>query len=127
MRYLSKEDILQIHSMAIDETGGMHGIRDLSAILSSEIAPRQKVFGKELYSTVFLKAAVYARDIILNHPFLDGNKRTGMAVAFVFLEDNGYLSIVREGEIYAFALKIIKEKLKVEVIARWFKKHTRGI
>lgn len=112
--------------MAIDETGGMHGIRDLPAILSSEIAPKQKVFGKELYDTAFLKAAVYARDIILNHPFLDGNKRTGMTTAFVFLEDNGYLSTVREGEIYAFALKIIKEKLKIEVIAKWFERHTKG-
>mgnify|MGYP001562547895 CR=1 FL=1 len=111
--------------MAIDETGGMHGIRDLTAVLSSEIAPRQKVFGKELYDTMFLKAAVYARDIILNHPFLDGNKRTGMSAAFVFLEDNGYLSMTLEGEIYAFALKIIKEKLWVEVIAKWLEKHTK--
>lgn len=111
--------------MAIDETGGSHGVRDLSAILSIENSPKQKVFGKELYPTVFLKAGLYARNIIQNHPFLDGNKRTGMIGAFVFLEDNGYMSIAKEGEIYAFALEIIKEKLGVEAIAAWFAAHSK--
>ena len=89
-KYLSEAEILLIHSRLIDETGGLHGIRDLHAILSVIEQPRQAVFGKELYPTVFLKAAVYARHIIAHHPFLDGNKRTGITAASVFLSDNGY-------------------------------------
>ncbi len=127
MDYLSKEDILQIHSIAIDETGGLHGVRDHVAILSLENAPKQKVFGKELYPTIFLKAAIYARDIIMNHPFLDGNKRTGMVAASVFLENNGYEVAAREGEIEKFALKIIADKLSVGAIAAWFKKHSKRL
>ena len=86
MKYLTKEQILIIHSIIIDETGGMHGVRDHNAVLSVEALPRQKLFGKELYPTIFLKATVYTRNIIMNHFFIDGNKRTGMTAASVFLE-----------------------------------------
>jgi len=118
---------LQIHSMAIDETGGIHGIHNYDAILSLEVTPKQKVFGKELYPTIFLKAAVYARDIIMIHPFLDGNKRTGMISASIFLEDNGYKIVVKEGEIEKFALRIISEKLNLDTIVAWFKKHSKKV
>lgn len=125
MKYLSSEDILQIHSVVIDETGGMHGVRDMHIVLSLENSPRQAVFGKELYPDVFDKAAVYAMNIISNHPFIDGNKRTGMTAAFVFLEDNGFIAKANEGEIEKFALAIIKEKLEIKEIAVWLKKHSR--
>ena len=125
--YLTAERILQIHSMLIDETGGSHGLRDHNAILSVEQMPQQAVFGKELYPGVFLKAAVYARTIIMNHPFIDGNKRTGMAASIVFLERNGYMSIAKDGEIEEFALKVVTEKLSLGIIANWFKKHSKKI
>ena len=111
--YLTAERILQIHSMLIDETGGSHGLRETNAILSTEQMPQQMVFGKELYPDVFLKAAVYARNIIVNHSFVDGNKRTGVTSAFVFLERNGYVSTAKEGEIEKFALKIVTEKFSL--------------
>ncbi len=111
--------------MLVDETGGIHGIRDRRAILSLENAPKQNVFWKELYPNVFEKAAVYARDIIMNHPFVDGNKRTGMTVASVFLEDNGYNIETKRGEIEKFALKIIRGKLEIKAIAAWFENNSR--
>lgn len=113
--------------MIIDETGGSHGVRDYHLILSLEDSPRQEVFGKELYPTIFLKAAVYARNIINGHPFIDGNKRTAMTAASVFLENNGYKIIAKEGEIEQLALKIIIKKFDLETIAGWFKKHSRKI
>jgi death-on-curing protein len=125
LKYLSIEQILLIHSLAIDETGGVHGVRDLHAILSLEELPRQKVFGKELYPTIFEKAALYTRNIIMNHPFIDGNKRTGMTAAAVFLENNSYEFVAKEGEIENFALKIVKEKLDVKAIASWLKRHSK--
>lgn len=127
MRYLSAEDILQIHSMIIDETGGMHGVRNNHAISSLENTPKQKVFGKELYPTIFLKAALYARDIIMNHPFIDGNKRTGMTCASIFLEDNGHQMTVKDGGVEEFALQIVEEKLDVEIISAWFKKYSKKL
>ena len=113
--------------MLIDETGGSHGLRDQNAILSAEQMPQQTAFGKELYPTIFLKAAVYTRNILMNHPFVDGNKRTGMASAFVFLLRNGHVSITKEGDIEKFALRIAQERLTLEKIADWFKKHSKKI
>lgn len=113
-----------VHSMIIDETGGRHGVRDYNTILSLEGLPKQKIFGKELYPDIYIKVAVYARTIIMNHPFIDGNKRTGTTAAVVFLEHNGYSLFAKEGEIEKFALKVVTEKLSLEIIADWFRKHS---
>ena len=125
MVYLSGEQILFIHSAVIDETGGSHGLRDRRALQTLEALPKQQAFGTELYPTVFEKAAVYARNIIGAHPFVDGNKRTAMSVAAVFLELNGYELVAKEGEIEKFALRTIRKKLAIEKIAVWFKRNTR--
>ena len=127
MRHLSKEQILLLHSLVIDETGGSHGVRDHNALLSVEALPRQALFGKELYATPYLKAAVYAHGILMNHPFIDGNKRTGMLVAGVFLEDNGFQITARRGSVAKCALKIIENHLSVQEIAQWLKKHSKPI
>ena len=87
----------------------------------------QKILGKELYPSIFAKAAVYARNIIMNRPFIDGNKRTGVTVASIFLEQNGYYLTAKEGEIEAFALRIITDRLDIGIIAEWFLKHSRTI
>lgn len=127
MLYLTQKEVLLIHSIIIDETGGSHGLRDRHAILTLEQLPRQKFGGQELYKTIFEKAAVYARNIIMGHPFVDGNKRTGMTTASVFLENNSYHIIAKEGEIEKFALRIINKKLDIATIAKWFKTNSRKI
>ena len=124
MRYLSKEQILLIHSLVIDETGGAHGIRDLHLIVGLEHLLKQTFDGKELYLGLFIKAAVYLRSIIMNHPFIDGNKRTGMSAAAVFLENNGYNLTVADGEIEGFALRVISERLDLDPIAKWLEAHS---
>ena len=125
MHYLTKEQLLLIHSIIIDETGGVHGLRDYGALLSIEPMPKQKVFERELYKDIFEKAAAYAKFIISNHPFLDGNKRTGISAASVFMENNGYAIEAQEGEIEKFALKIATEKLGIPEIARWLEKYSK--
>ncbi|MBI4087652.1 MAG: type II toxin-antitoxin system death-on-curing family toxin [Candidatus Liptonbacteria bacterium] len=124
MEYLSAKDILQIHSLVLDETGGLHGVRDTNTILSLEFLPGQKAFGTELYPTIFEKAAVYARNIILGHPFFDGNKRTGITAAIVFLDDNGYTFEAEEGKVESFALEVVHKKLDLESISAWFRLHS---
>ncbi len=78
-----------------------------------------------MYKTIFEKAAVYARNIIMGHPFVDGNKRPGMTAASVSLENNGYAITAKKGEIEKFALKIIRDKSDLRIIARWFKSHSK--
>ncbi|OGG41259.1 hypothetical protein A2118_04145 [Candidatus Kaiserbacteria bacterium GWA2_50_9] len=126
-KYLSEAEILLIHSRVVDETGGLHGIRDWNAIQSVVGQPQQAVFGEELYPTLFLKAAVYARNIIAHHPFLDGNKRTGITVASVFLSDNGYAIEAKDGEFYELALRIAEDKLEYAEIAEWFESRTTKV
>lgn len=110
--------------MVIDETGGAHGLRDYHAILTLEGLVRQKVAGRELYPGIFKKAALYAWQLISNHPFLDGNKRTGILAAGIFLENNGYKIVAKKGELEGLALKIAKEKLDLETVALWLKRHS---
>ena len=125
MQYLTAEDILRIHSAIIDETGGAHGLRDKSGLAACIDLPHQSAFGKELYPTLFLKAAVYTRNIIYAHPFIDGNKRTAMAAADVFLQLNGSRVDVAAGGIESFALRIIAEHLELVEIASWLEKQSR--
>ncbi|HFC10642.1 MAG TPA: type II toxin-antitoxin system death-on-curing family toxin [Candidatus Kaiserbacteria bacterium] len=127
LKYLSEDEIVLIHQRIVDETGGLQGIREPHAIRSVEGQPRQAVFGKELYSTMYLKAAVYAHNIIAHHPFLDGNKRTGISVAIVFLEDNGLIAKAKEGDFFNLALHIAEDKWEYEVIATWLKEHTKKV
>lgn len=127
MRHLTLQQVVQIHSFVVDETGGLHGIRDPHRLESAVVRPKQAAFGKELFPTVFEKAAAYAHSFIADHPFLDGNKRTGMTSAAVFLEDNGFLFNAKLGEIERFALRIATEKLGVPAIASWLKRHSREV
>lgn len=122
IEYLTEQQILLIHSLLIDEIGGRHGLRDLNILLSVEGQPKQTFGGEDLYPTLFHKAAVYARNIIFNHPFVDGNKRTGMTAASVFLEINRYQLVAKKGDVEKCAMKIIREKWDIEKIFKWFAK-----
>jgi death-on-curing protein len=123
--YLTAEDMLEIHTQVVNATGGSHGVRDKHAILTLEDLPRQLAFGQELYPTVELKAALYIRNIITAHPFIDGNKRTAMTAAGIFLGLNGYALNVPLGGIEKFAPLVIKKKLDLEAIADWIKQYSK--
>lgn len=125
MKYFTSEDILLIHSFIIDETGGSHGLRDRGAIEALVAAPKQSFENKEQYSDIYQKAAVYLHRIIMNHPFVDGNKRTAVTVAGLFLEENGYDITVKEGDFEEFAVRVVEEKLEINEIAKWLTKHSQ--
>lgn len=127
MNYLTEQQIRIINQLVIRETGGLLGVRDHHALSTLEELPKQAAFGKELYEGTFVKAALYARNIIMGHPFLDGNKRTGMLCALTFLEYNNYILSAEKGEIEKFAIKIVLEKLELRDIALWLKKNSRKI
>ncbi|MDO8521726.1 MAG: type II toxin-antitoxin system death-on-curing family toxin [bacterium] len=125
MDYLSAEDILRLHSVVIDETGGNHGVRDRNAIASLEHLPKQEAFGRQLYPGLFQKAAVYVRNTIFSHPFIDGNKRTAMMASDVFLQLNGHEITIAKGGVEKFALAVIEKHLELEKIANWLKKNSK--
>ena len=84
MKFLTAEQILFIHARLIDETGGSHGVRDLSMLLSAAGRPQATYGSQDLYPDFFHKAGALMDSLIRNHPFLDGNKRTGIAAAVLF-------------------------------------------
>ncbi len=87
--FLSVEEIKEIHANQISLYGGTHGVRD-EGLLASAIAQPASCFGEQyLHNSLAAMGAAYLFHLVMNHPFLDGNKRTGLAAALVFLELNG--------------------------------------
>ena len=78
------DDILEIHKRSIEDYGGSQGIRDASLLESAIARPFQTFEEKDLYPTFYEKAAALGESLIINHPFVDGNKRTGMAAMYAF-------------------------------------------
>jgi death on curing protein len=89
MRYLTIEQVMDLHRLVIAQSGGSGGIRDLNALESAIAQPAMTFDGADLYPTVAAKAGALAHGLIQNHPFIDGNKRIGHAAMEVFLVING--------------------------------------
>ena len=121
MKYLTVKDVLLLHDMAVDGSGGSHGLRDIGLLESAVARPESSFDGEELYPTIFLKAGALIHSLLRNHPFVDGNKRTSIFATMTFLELNKYTFIAEQKEIVIFALKVENEKLSVEQIADWLK------
>lgn len=126
MRIFSVDDIELIHMQIVDASGGSHGTRDRGRLESVVATQTQSVFGEELYKTLFEKAAALCRGIIGDHPFVDGNKRTGIMTALIFLERNGIPTKVEDKELEDFAVQIATEHLDVPTIAKWLEKHSQA-
>ncbi|RJQ36689.1 type II toxin-antitoxin system death-on-curing family toxin [Candidatus Parcubacteria bacterium] len=125
MRHLSAEDILIIHSEIIDETGGLHGVRDVGLFAALADKPKAAFGGKKLYRDIFARAAVYLEAIANYHVFVDGNKRTAIAAAARFLFLNRYEFSAPNNEIVRFMVRVAMKKESIADIAAWLKRHSR--
>ena len=125
MNFLTLDQIVQIHVLVVDETGGSTGIRDLGRLESVVGAQNQYVFGKETYTDPMQKAAALIRGIIGDHPFVDGNKRTALLTALTFLKINGVNLTIPQGDLENFAVQVAIDKLNVSSIANWLEKHKK--
>jgi death-on-curing protein len=124
MNYLTVEQVLFLHARLIEETGGSHGVRDV-ALLESAVARPQATFdGVDLYPDLFYKAAALMDSLIRNHPFIDGNKRTGIAAAALFLRQNGRYLTATNSELEAFTLYVTESRPDVSEIAAWLKTYS---
>jgi death-on-curing protein len=126
-KYLSLKEVLRLHFQVIEDYGGSHGTKDEGRLSSLVIAPRQEVFGAEQYPGIFQKAAVYIRNLIGDHAFVDGNKRTAVTVAAIFMSRNGYKLTATPKELEDFAVSIAVDKPGVTEIAAWLKARTKKI
>ncbi len=90
MRYLTLTEVLDLHRLVLEQSGGMAGVRDMSALESVVAQPEMTFEGEELYPTIAEKASALAFSLVMNHPFVDGNKRVGHAAMETFLVLNGH-------------------------------------
>ena len=90
MRYLSLSEVLELHELVLEQSGGTTGIRDLGALESTLVQPRMTFSGEDLYQTIQEKAAALCFSLVMNHPFIDGNKRAGHAAMEIFLVLNDW-------------------------------------
>jgi len=125
--YLTLEQVFLIHEDQLVRYGGSSGLRDLALLESAIFRPQSSFDGEDLYPTIFYKAAALMISLILNHAFLDGNKRTGTASMLVFLELNGCKLKISQKTLVNTALGVESKKINIEKLAIWLKKHVKRV
>ncbi|PPT11160.1 Death on curing protein Doc toxin [Geitlerinema sp. FC II] len=123
MRYLKLIEVLALHRRLIERSGGALGIRDFGLLESAIAQPRMTFGGKDLYSTEIEKAAALGFSIVMNHPFVDGNKRTGHAAMETFLILNGREIHATVGEQEEVILAIASGRIDRATFVEWLQQH----
>lgn len=121
------KDILQVHQFSINKYGGSNGVREMGSLESAISRPFQTFGGEDLYSTIFEKAAALGESLIVNHPFVDDNKRTGFLAMTSLLEEDGFSLTATQEAAYNFTIKIATGEIKFEEIIEWLKQNTSSI
>ncbi len=120
---LTREQILHLHKELINQTGGSHGVKSLDLLDSAINAPFQSFDYIELFPSLQQKATRLGYGIIMNHPFIDGNKRTGAHTMLVFLSLNGIELEYTQNELSEVILNVASSKYSYEKLLEWVINH----
>ena len=123
MRYLTLNEVLEVHRQVMAQSGGAEGLMHLPALESALAQPQMTFGGEDLYPTLVDKAAALGYALIKNHPFLDGNKRTGHAAMEVFLVLNGYEIRATVDEQEHVILQVAASEIDREEFTTWLRTH----
>ncbi len=123
--FLNLSEVLRIHRDQIERYGGERGIRDLGLLQSAITMPAAGFGGRFLHSDLFEMAAAYLFHITRNHPFVDGNKRTGAVCALVFLELNDIEVDASEDELVEIVTAVAEGRAGKEAVADFFRRHAQ--
>lgn len=124
--FLTVEELLAIHTDQVERYGGSLGLRDEGLLQSAAAMPSSTFGGEFLHADLAEMAAAYLFHLVSNHPFIDGNKRTGAAAAIVFLEMNDAEFTASEDDYEALVLCVAKGELEKPAIADFFRRHVRS-
>jgi len=126
-RFLTVSEVIEIHDQEIASAGGLSGVRDLNGLDSALGAPQASLSGQFLMD-IFEMAATYLNSIAINHPFLDGNKRTALASSLTFLFMNGYeIDELYDEELADKTLELITRKIAKSDLAEYLKSRSKEI
>ena len=112
--FLDQASVLRIHERQIRKYGGTSGVRDMGLLESALAQPQATFGGTLLHLTIYEQAAAYLYHLAMNHPFLDGNKRTAFAVMDAFLRLNGYQLNLSNDQAYQLVLEVVKKTVSKE-------------
>ena len=119
LNWITKEECLAFHSMLIARFGGADGIRDENKLDAALNRPLQHFSYGDPPPSIFELAATYASGVVKSHPFLDGNKRTGLMLCQLFIETNGYQFEATEAETALQILALADCKLSDAELTQW--------
>ena len=123
-RWLTAQMVMALHAEQMRQFGGDSGLRDRGLLESALDRPRNR-YAYDEDSSLFALAAAYCHGIVGNHPFVDGNKRTGFIAAHVFIELNGHRFAPPETEVVAIIVALAAGELDEVVLEAWFARHAR--
>ena len=119
--YLSVEQILLLHQAQLEKFGGGSGLRDRGGLESAAARPAITFGGEDLYPDLPAKAAALMHSLVMNHPFLDDNKRVGAAAAELFILLNGFRLEATDAEFEEITLTVTRGELEADALAIWFR------
>jgi death on curing protein len=121
---VSVDDLLDLHDQVIaSPDGAAPGLRDLGALEAAVARPTSGFGGLVFYPTPFARAAALMESVIQRHPFVDGNKRTGLLAAAFLLEEEGYEVEASQQQLADVAVEVADHHLDVDGLARWLEGH----
>jgi death-on-curing protein len=123
--FLTLAEVIEVHVDQIRRYGGRAGLRDMGLLQSALAQPQASFAGQWLHKDLYAMAAAYAYHLCQNHPFFDGNKRTGLASALVFLELNGVSLLDPRGRLQNAMFRMAAAKMGKEEFARLLRKLPR--
>ena len=123
IRYLTLEEVLELHRLALEQSGGLAGVRDLGGLESALAQPQMTFGGQDLYPSLADKAAALGFSLVCNHAFVDGNKRVGHAAMETFLVLNGWELAADIDEQEQIILQMAAGHLTREEFAIWVQSH----
>ncbi len=127
MRYLNLEELLELHRMVLRQSGGTPGLRDSNVLESALAQPRMTFGGEDLYPSLIEKAAALGFSLVMNHPFVDGNKRIGHAAMETFLVLNGYEIQASVDDQEEVILRLAAGELDRPTFTAWLRERLRPL
>ncbi|HZI66418.1 MAG TPA: type II toxin-antitoxin system death-on-curing family toxin [Thermoanaerobaculia bacterium] len=119
--YLSIEQVEELHSIQLRHYGGSPGLRDRGALESAVARPTMTFGGEDLYPDVASKVGALMHSLVMNHPYVDGNKRVGAHAAVLFLLINGQRLDVLPKELEELTLTVARGEIDAEALSIWFR------